>query len=387
MKTELRLAMIDQLETRNRLIQADGDDEGGKAMLESNQKLIEQLKAYEDAPDPPKDLTQRVELRNYLTAYSQGVPVRGAEAELNQGMGLDSMTQVPLQALAPKPLEQRTDDPTNLTIADWGKNVQAITPRIFEQTDAGFLGIAMPAVPAGTASYPVMTAGTSGSMQAANAAVEADTATFSVENVTPSRLSARYIINMEGVAAFGTALESTLRNDLRMVMGDALDEQLINGNGTSPNISGVLNELTDPSNPAAEANFTAYRNTATNNLDGKAAGSESAIRVLVGLKTWQHARTKMNSQETMDGIQAAMALGAQWRLSARIPDVVAKRQDGILTWMPTDAVAPVWNALAIIRDPYTGAAKAQTALTAHMLFGFTFKRKDNWKQIRFQVEA
>ena len=86
MKQELRLAMIDQLETRNRLIQADGDDEGGKAMLESNQKLIEQLKAYEDAPDPPKDLTQRVELRNYLTAYSQGVQVRGAEAELNQGL-------------------------------------------------------------------------------------------------------------------------------------------------------------------------------------------------------------------------------------------------------------------------------------------------------------
>ena len=34
----------------------------------------------------------------------------------------------------------------------------------------------------------------------------------------------------------------------------------------------------------------------------------------------------------------------------------------------------------MIRDPYTNAHKAQIALTAHMLFGFVFKRKDGWKR-------
>ena len=31
--------------------------------------------------------------------------------------------------------------------------------------------------------------------------------------------------------------------------------------------------------------------------------------------------------------------------------------------------------------------EAQVSLTAHMLFGFALKRKDGWKQIRYQVEA
>ena len=102
---------------------------------------------------------------------------------MNQGLGLDEVSHVPWQALAPtaqERMEERTDDPTAVNIADWGKTVHALLPRIFEKTDAGFLGIAMPGVRAGTQAYPVMTGGTTASMKAENAAVEADVATFAV---------------------------------------------------------------------------------------------------------------------------------------------------------------------------------------------------------------
>ena len=393
MNAETRKAMIDHLEVRKAelLNGEDKDDPAIKKVIAADDKLIAQLKAVKDEEAPPQSLQNRIELRNYLNAYSKGTKITGAEAEMNQGLDLDDMSHVPLQALAPTEFEQRmekrTDDATAITIGNWGKNINAMLPRIFEKTDAGFLGVSMPGVRAGTSTYPVMTAGTTASMRNANQAIEADVATFTAVNVTPTRLSARYLFNLEGLAAMGNMLESTLRTDLRAVMGDQLDEQLINGNGTAPNISGILNELTDPTNPAAEAAWADYRLIATNQLDGKMANTEASVRTLLGLATWKHARTKLNTQNTADGIQAYQALGGSIQNSARMPAVASKRQDAILTFEPSAAVAPVWQGITIIRDPYTNAQKAQVSLTAHMLFGFAFKRKDGWKQIRFQVEA
>ena len=388
MNRELRQAFIDHLEVRVAGMRAD-DADGFKAMIEKDNALIAALKKQaEEPPAPKQNLLERIELRSYMEAYSQGKSVTGAEKELNEGLGLDLDTQVPWEALAPEArAEDRTDDPTAITIGDWGKTINALLPRIFEKTDAGFLGISTPGVASGTTTYPVMTGGTTASMRAANAEIEADVATFSVVNVTPTRLSARYLWNMEGIASMGGMLETALRSDLRMVMGDQFDEQLINGNGTSPNVSGLFQELTDPTNPAAEATYDDYRTTATEQLDGMMARTENDIRILLGLSTWKHARGKTNTDKQLDAIEAMTRLGASVQNSARIPAIASKRQDAILTFEPGAAVAPIWQGITMIRDPYTNAAKAQVALTAHMLFGFALKRKDGWKQIRFQVEA
>ena len=80
----------------------------------------------------------------------------------------------------------------------------------------------------------------------------------------------------------GGLLETTLRNDLRRVMGDQLDEQLINGSGTSPNISGVFNELTDATDATTVVDFDSFRLTGTNELDGKMANTEASIRIWSG---------------------------------------------------------------------------------------------------------
>ncbi len=394
MNKELRKAMIEHLEVRRaELLDRDGlDDPGLKKVIEADDKLIAMLKQEPEDPTPPAPLIERIELRNYLNAYSQGHKLEGAEAEMNQGLGLDEVSHVPWQALAPtaqERMEERTDDPTAVNIADWGKTVHALLPRIFEKTDAGFLGIAMPGVRAGTQAYPVMTGGTTASMKAENAAVEADVATFAVETVTPTRLSARYLLNLEGLARMGGLLETTLRNDLRRVMGDQLDEQLINGSGTSPNISGVFNELTDATDATTVVSFDSFRLTGTNELDGKMANNESAIRILVGLDTWKKVRGIQNTDKQLDAIEAYQRLGGRIQNSARIPDMdgTSKNQRGILTFEPSAAVAPVWQGVTMIRDPYTNAHKAQIALTAHMLFGFTFKRKDGWKEITYRLET
>lgn len=50
-------------------------------------------------------------------------------------------------------------------------------------------------------------------------------------------------------------------------------------------------------------------------------------------------------------------------------------------------MAPAWQGITAIGDPYTSAAAGQIALTVHMLFSFVLKRKGDWAQITFQHTA
>ena len=52
-------------------------------------------------------------------------------------------------------------------------------------------------------------------------------------------------------AAIMIGLEENLRDDLGRSMRDQYDSQIVTGNGTSPNLNGLLAQLTDPAAPAA----------------------------------------------------------------------------------------------------------------------------------------
>jgi len=381
--------MIKWVEARQQEYPTEGDADTMaqvKRMREADKALLQALK--EPAKPAPKELTGRIELRNYLTAYSNGNRLRGAEAELNKELSLSDDTQVPWEALLP--LEERTDAATNITQNTFAKNQQAILPRIFEQTDANWLGISMPSVRSGTLVYPVMTAGTSASAKSANASVDAIAATFSAVTINPTRIAARYLFNLEGVAELGSVLEPTLRRDLRLAMGDQLDEQIINGSGTAPNVSGILHALTNAATPSEVATWATYRNLPIDAIDGKMARSESGIRFLLGNATYKHARktyaeASETTPENIDAIEAMRALGSRIRASAKLPAASSNVQQAVQVLEPSAAVAPVWQGLTIIRDPYTHSSSAQVAMTAHMLFGFAFKRKDGWKELRFKL--
>ena len=49
------------------------------------------------------------------------------------------------------------------------------------------------------------------------------------------------------------------------------------------------------------------------------------------------------------------------------------------------AVAPVWQGLELIRDPYTHAAKGQVSITAVMLWAFSIIRSDAYVRRAFKV--
>lgn len=408
MTPEIRAALVAQVEARQALNALPDDTEDEKraaAVAELNkadQSLVELL--GKEPAEAPVELRDRISLGRYLQGIAKQSTLDGAEGELRAELKLSDQA-IPLEALLPTP-EERADaiSPQNaagdaLPSGTINLSTGPLLTRVFTATDTAFLGVAMPTVPAGERRYPVMTAGTSASMQARGSSPDAGAAKFTVVDANPHRLTGRYVLDLEGVAEMGGLLESTLRSDLRMEMGWQLDNQVLNGDGSGNNVSGILASLTDTPWPAlagaakdpAQLTWESGRQMVYQNLDGKFARMESDIRLLVGDSTYDRLRSVYRNGATasnVDGLDAIRALGARVRRSFMIPAETAylasatKREQHVV-WAAEAgaAVAPVWQGITMIRDPYTEAGKAQIVLTAHMLFDFVFRRKDGWKDL------
>lgn len=396
---KLLSAISEKREALNKYI-ADTSEPDAKRVKELREALdkseAEFRKAAAEAEAKPVESrhpVHRAELRGYMHAALRGDRFVGAEAEANKEMKLDDQTQVPWEAFMPREPEERADTATSVPAAAIGHPQQAVLPRIFQRSRTSFLGMRMPMVSSGEPVYPVLTGGTSGEAKSAGDAVEADAATFTAVMVAPTRLSARYIWRMEDVARF--PVEDALRSDMRMVMNDLLDEQVLNGNGTAPNMNGLLrNHAAGPLGAAAtEATTTDFNQVLTkhyNYVDGKAAGMVSDVRTLMGVETYVFLATLFQGASGEQLYSLLSRLGIRTAVWAGVPakgtaGSAANVQQAIQTRRPGDAVVPVWQGVTMIRDPYTGAAKAEVALTAHMLANFKLLRSDNWRKVGFKL--
>ena len=413
--TELRKLSTEYngLEVRYRALlqgSADGDKpKGDKAKGDKAKggKGDTEQRAAGDADDgDPEEraltrLRGRVELRAYLQAAMDGTPLSGAEAEFNQALKIGDAggaVQVPWEALLPpgwdpsqerRAVEQRADVATVPDSTMHTENMQPILARIFQRTTAAFLGVTMPMASIGERRYPVMTGGTTASMEAAGGEVDAAAATYTVTAIEPTRLTARYLFRVEDLAMV-SGLEASLRGDLRDVMGDELDRQILTGNGTAPNLAGVFDDdsgLTAPADPSAEAEVSDYIDVVTNQVDGTNAYSTSDIRLLIGTDTLKHAAKKFISGTDTSALEYIRRLSGGYRVSARVPAKASKAQEGMAIRMNGVAVAPMWPTLSLIRDVYSGAAKGEVALTAIALYGFKVVRTNGWVRFKVQLEA
>ena len=375
--------------------------EADKSELELVKAEIEKLQSKGDDLEEVKkrylELGSKVSLHSYLTSFARGKHLAHGtpEHELNTELGLSLEESIPFEALVPaieedkeKPFE-RADATTNLSSGDYGVVSHPLLGRIFAGSEADFLGVTFPEAGSGTYQLPTLTDGAAGAMKAQSAASDTEQFTISTLDLNPTRASAGYRFDTESVLFFGETLEDTLRADLRSVVQSLMDNQVMNGDGSSPNVNGLLNRLTDPSNPSGESDFAGYVSEISGGIDGKTATTEGDLRLLVGPDTWKHARSKYRTNNSeVDAIQAMRALGAGVRVSSRIPAVAAKRQDAIrvATASAGSLVAPVWR-IDVVRDPYTGANKAELILRIHLFFSFGARRLDGLKQVRFQVQA
>ena len=148
---------------------------------------------------------------------------------------------------------------------------------------------------------------------------------------------------------------------------------MVAGNNTAPNLNGVNTQLTAAAAPATGVEtYDRYVASAASAIDGLFAVSMADIRLLVGPHTYRHAAATFRGTNGETAAQTYLASHTGgFRASRRIPDPASHIQAAIVRRSAPGrvAVAPVWQGVEVIRDPFTAAGKGETVLTTLLLLG------------------
>ena len=313
-----------------------------------------------------REVLGKARLGNAIQAVIDGKPLTGAESELRSAFGLSGDHEIPHELFEPREIRAATGAPATGTQV----NEQPTQPFIYKEGISGFLGIDMPQVAGGTASHPVLTTGTPAGMKAKGGAADETRAAFTVSTSTPKRVTGSFRVRVEDMAIF-PQLEDSLRRDIPMSLSNAVEEQILNGDGSAPNITGLLQRLTDPTPAGTKDLPGTYVKTVAGSLDGIHGYTLGDLRTLAGKATYQ---AMASGYFDATAVSVASYLDAHTggvRMSDRIPDVASNVQPGIirLGMRPMCAVSVVWGGVTLIRDIYSGAGKGEIIVTALQLIG------------------
>ena len=265
-----------------------------------------------------RELVERVELREYLIEASTGREAVGAARELRSAVFGDKARPflVPWEILDPGP-EVRADAATAAP-ATTGSSQATVLGRVFSAGIASYLGVDLPSVPSGDANFPVLSAGVSPSIVAKGTVKDAEAGTIVGTTLEPRRLTARYLFSVEDAARLH-GLEEALRADLSGALSSAMDAQILNGNGTAPNVDGFLNEITAPAIPTALADAGIFVSTSAAAVDGRYARNLMGVRALVGSATYGLAAAAVAANGTIYVADYLVERSAGFIVSDHVP--------------------------------------------------------------------
>lgn len=358
----------------------------------AQRNLVEALQEQVEAGyKAPTELIQRTSMFRYVEAALNETEVDGAERELLQELGLKSKINgqqpVPVVALLkgaaarqrPKGKEDRADANTTLAPGSFEANVRDPILPVYAGTDLTFLGIDPVLVPVGASRVPVITDGNKATPIGRSRRVDAQAATIVAREFNPKEIRKRFRYSAVENYQWGIQIESSLTEVLRRSLMERLDDMAIIGDGNSgedPQPLGLYNSFKGtglPSDPSGQTTWPDYVSALSGEVDGKFASSEAGMRLLVGIKTWAHARTQYRGADsTVDAIQALRNMGADVRATTRIPAPSSDKQDAILSLSQQASLegyfVGLWNAFLFLRDPYTESSAGDVSLTATMFY-------------------
>ena len=346
------------------------------------------------------ELRGRITLGRYLTAAVEKRAADGAEAEYMGAiempvLGPNGGAAFPLELLAPPERRAATEDRAN-TAVDTATMPRTWLDRLFAGTAAEAVGVTMESVPVGKSSHPVTTAGAAAAQRGKSEAA-ADTAwSIGVTELTPKRNAVRLLFGIEDAARI-PGLESALTRELRMALTEGIDRAIFLGDdGATPNagdIVGLTTAMGLVDKSITQANKIKGSNVLqafAELIDGKAAMMPGDLKAVfaVGANTlWSH--TLANTGASVDTTIAEFLrrFGLSWLTRGEIETATDAGDFGAFVGLGRgldgSGVAAVWEAGELIRDPYTGAAKGEVALTLCYLWDFGLPRASNFARIKF----
>lgn len=390
---------------------------------EEAEQRTEQRDAAPDGEDREKiELRGKASLHRIFACAVAGKRLNGAEEEYRQAVHC-AEREIPFDIFEAEPQTERRTDATTAAPSVVGVNMTGIVPAVFARSIAGQIGLAMPRAPSGKYSIPRFTTNLTAAATTKGQKRESTAAVHTVESAGPRRISARMSTTAEDRAEVGIpGWSASLRLNLQMVLAEALDLQIISGDGTAPNIKGLfarfaaddLNKV--DADPAEIVTFPSFVADMAGLLDGVWATRLSAIRLATNETVMAKLAALFQEPRFVDkgtggtdnasgvGSQSVMTaadwgeekLGGLW-CNGRMPDnsnsnignCIAVRS-GMMTdpagaaMMP--ASLPTWGNIGIT-DPYTDSGSAIEHVTLHVLIGdqVLVRHPDAFQEVRFKT--
>lgn len=325
-------------------------------------------------------LRDRVRVGKYLAAGMRGARVDGAEEEFRQAVDC-AEREIPFEAFEGDGFdearaEKRADAATGVP-GTIGLNMTSLVPSVFAMSMADYLGIQMPRVPSGQYTVPRLTTDLTAGPKGKGDDQESTAAAFTVISAKPKRISARLTLRAEDLAEVGIpAFEASLRENLRMVLADTVDQQIIKGDGTGDNLAGLQGQLSADTAQTSANTFANAASDLAGYVDGRFAHALSHLRVLHNPSIYSTlAALFASQQDDVDHLTWCGRHGIGVRNSANMAATASKVGKSIVCrhgmakgGSGAGAVSPVWGNIGIT-DPYTGSASATQHVTLHILLG------------------
>ena len=350
-----------------------------------------------DAEDRERlELRSKVRMGRYVQAAMENRSVDGAEGELNAAVGIGA-NRFPLELLAPpEPRVARTEDRA-VTAVDTQTMPRTWLDRLFAETAAMRLGISMESVPAGSASFPVTTAGASAAQRGKDQAA-ADTAwTVGVTELKPKRNAATLKFSIEDSSRI-PGLESALTRDLRMALTEGVDRAMFIGDsGANPNTGDIvglqgagitettLTQANKIKGPETLAAFLAM----VDGIHANTLGDLNIVAAVGAYRLWENTIINVATATNNQTLAAFLRLaGLSWAARGSIEDATANGDFAAFVGrrMGIDGagVAAVWDAGHSDARPVHRRGEGHRPPDDDLALGLRgFPGTDNFQRLKF----
>lgn len=384
-----RLAVIAALTAAAVTEEISTERDGLLQELERSEPQLRAAIAAESADESARnaDDGQGAELRSMLERGNVGKIVQaavdrravsGVEAELQQHFGV-AENAIPLAMMQPE-VRAVTPGPDNVAASQ-----QETVPGVFPRSASAFLGVDMPMVGAGDSVFPVIT--TNASVEALSEGVSGTetTGSYSASKLSNKRLQASFFFSREDLKAF-PALSDDLQMNLSDALADALDKEVIAG---PSGLLGGTNLIRQAA--SGEFDYGTYLTALYGAVDGTYAGDTPDIRFVLGSDVFSHAALQYRGENSSDNaLERLRNESGGVRVSAHVPaasSTTHKADVIVRLGMRRDMVAPLWDGVEIIYDPYTKPANGQLVVTAFLHYNAAILRSGGFVKRQIQIST
>ena len=306
------------------------------------------------------EIRSKTGLADFLSAAAGGREVSGAAAEYAASVGCSPLNRLPLDIF-------RNGQPETRAITSGPAidgPVEPAVPYVFQRSAAASLGIQMPTHEAGAVQVPRVTTAPPADVLAKDATAPSTAAVIALDSHTPKRISGQFEVRAEDLAVY-PALEAVLGESIRASLSNELDEAVFNSDAAG--LNGLFTQAADVAVAAAVETYATGVGRFAALVDGANSYALADLRSVIGPSTYAKYMGLISGGVTLaDYLESKLG---SFRVSNRMPAVAAKGQKGIVTLNggPSPIRVYVWNALEIIRDPYSGAGAGKVTITATAL--------------------